>query len=876
MSEIKGVRLEVQNIDAFISDMGRARRAVEDFGNTPEPASLNSLGETTNRIGDSIESSMTRAMLKVTALIYVVRGAVDIIVDVFSHAVNSVIELGDAIDDVQDVTNLSADMAQSVVAAARISGTSVETVTSAFSILNNKIKESANSSEEAGAKTVAAQKEMFSKLSRLSQDHEQKLADIESTRTDRLKGINNQLLSAQQDLDSRMETAQATFSERSKRVDEDFQSKLLSGRQGLEQQLTHLEESHAGRTQEINLSLLSIEKELGSQREEIQQALSEKLTGLQEKAMGDIASVQEKGAKDQERIQGNLQSALTSIQEKYQNKRQSLNEKIADPSTNPILRAFFKTQLESISGLEQAETNSAKAKAQAEADAAAAETAAAVQALKDRLDQQKQLEQLHADQEIKRNQDVANSKLAGLQQQLQQENDQYNNQRIKLVDTQSQHESDLKVSYGRQKEDLNSSFNDQVTSAQNAYVKQLQSAQTAQASILAETNKRIGAETAAFAQQSVDIQAGLENMGTAATGPAGKMSDISRALQQLGIDENAFKTADFAGQLNMINDAMGRLASEGRSKEAFSILQDLTSPRMAKQLVDFFEQLQTKRDLGFTQEQIDSVKKFHQSLNELGLQVDVLFAQIITPLLPTLQELIYDFESFWKHHGPEVVKAIKDIASWLKTDLIPAMHDAGDFIFNHFLPAVDRVVITFNVQWTDAINQINKALGDIETAVAPVVTILDVGLSLAVGSISEQFTAIGSVIDGVARGFDAFKRSIEDVVNFVNNFFTGAIDGIQDALNGIHIPDILHPGSPSPFEESLRGITDAMGDLNRISLHGISFAASPAQMGAGGGNRTTNNAAATINMTFNGSTDSGQVRDATYSALVRAGFVVVK
>ena len=54
-------------------------------------------------------------------------------------------------------------------------------------------------------------------------------------------------------------------------------------------------------------------------------------------------------------------------------------------------------------------------------------------------------------------------------------------------------------------------------------------------------------------------------------------------------------------------------------------------------------------------------------------------------------------------------------------------------------------------------------------------------------------------------------------------------------LQEINLPDWLIPGSPTPFELGLRGITDAMTDLGRIGAPNLQMAL------AGAGNTTNYN-----------------------------------
>jgi TP901 family phage tail tape measure protein len=78
----------------------------------------------------------------------------------------------------------------------------------------------------------------------------------------------------------------------------------------------------------------------------------------------------------------------------------------------------------------------------------------------------------------------------------------------------------------------------------------------------------------------------------------------------------------------------------------------------------------------------------------------------------------------------------------------------------------------------------------------------------------------GFVMDQVLKWVENLTRMIEsltaamDVARGVIEWFKGA----WDTLTNIQLPDWMKPGSPTPFEMGLRGITDAMTDLARLGV----------------------------------------------------------
>ncbi len=84
--------------------------------------------------------------------------------------------------------------------------------------------------------------------------------------------------------------------------------------------------------------------------------------------------------------------------------------------------------------------------------------------------------------------------------------------------------------------------------------------------------------------------------------------------------------------------------------------------------------------------------------------------------------------------------------------------------------------------------------------------------------------------------FQAKFQEMMGIVNALQGVFNAAMSGIAAAISmviskvaelaaklmGIKIPEVLTPGSPTPFENGLRGILDAMESINNTGLGGLS------------------------------------------------------
>lgn len=94
-------------------------------------------------------------------------------------------------------------------------------------------------------------------------------------------------------------------------------------------------------------------------------------------------------------------------------------------------------------------------------------------------------------------------------------------------------------------------------------------------------------------------------------------------------------------------------------------------------------------------------------------------------------------------------------------------------------------------------------------------------------------------VKGVWEGLTGAINGIGNAISSVIGWFQKMIDKIKN----IHLPSWLTPGSPTPFEMGLRGIADAMKDVNNITA-GVNFV-------PGGLGGTTSNISNTTNKTYN-------------------------
>lgn len=186
--------------------------------------------------------------------------------------------------------------------------------------------------------------------------------------------------------------------------------------------------------------------------------------------------------------------------------------------------------------------------------------------------------------------------------------------------------------------------------------------------------------------------------------------------------------------------------------------------------------------------------------------------------------------------------ALQDLMEWLSVNLPIGLQKLSDFWSNVLQPALKKVweflTVTLMPIW--------KALGDL----------LKSFYELWLVNLKNQFTALVAVWNTVLK--PALDKLFEWLGTAVDWFgkVTGGVNGIAGAIrdvagwfdtlkgkiSNLKLPDWLTPGSPTPLELGIKGITGALMQLNRTALadfsgglSGLGGAGGPA---AGGNNVT--------------------------------------
>lgn len=156
-----------------------------------------------------------------------------------------------------------------------------------------------------------------------------------------------------------------------------------------------------------------------------------------------------------------------------------------------------------------------------------------------------------------------------------------------------------------------------------------------------------------------------------------------------------------------------------------------------------------------------------------------------------------------------ILKLIRD---WLAVNLPIAIQALTDFWTNTLLPAIQDV-------WTFIQN-------DLVPLFAALWELLKVAGTLAITALTGLWQNV--LLPALRKVWEFIQNNVVPIFNRLNTAVGGVsgavssvigwIDRMAEKLRNISLPDWLTPGSPTPFEMGLRGISAALKDLSAAQL----------------------------------------------------------
>lgn len=159
--------------------------------------------------------------------------------------------------------------------------------------------------------------------------------------------------------------------------------------------------------------------------------------------------------------------------------------------------------------------------------------------------------------------------------------------------------------------------------------------------------------------------------------------------------------------------------------------------------------------------------------------------------------------------------ALETLAGFWENTLLPAINAVWDFVQGSVIPLFQAVADLFNAVLSLALTAL---AGLWQNVLLPALTdvweFIDANLMPIFNDIRDFLAdnlgpALQAVADGALKAFYNGIAALEGIIASA----IGWIQSLIDKLNNITLPDILTPGSPTPFELGLRGINSAGREL---------------------------------------------------------------
>lgn len=282
---------------------------------------------------------------------------------------------------------------------------------------------------------------------------------------------------------------------------------------------------------------------------------------------------------------------------------------------------------------------------------------------------------------------------------------------------------------------------------------------------------------------------------------------------------------------------------------------------------DFIQNVLIPAYINYAQWMGENIPKAMQAVRDF-------WESTLQPALQAIQAFIVD----------TVIPAISDFVTWLSSNLTeafttvksfwegtlqPALQALWDFITDDVVPVIESFIgvleevanigmTAIQGAWENILKPALDALwGFIQNDVVPILEDLW-GVMEDVGAFIEATLSpiINTLVDGALAGLRGAFDNIKTALSGLKDLF----DRFKESLAGFTLPAFLTPGSPTPFENGLRGILSAMEEINRAQLpafgDALSGMRSPLPPGAvnqrgaaaGGGGVTQNNFFENLNL----------------------------
>ncbi len=178
------------------------------------------------------------------------------------------------------------------------------------------------------------------------------------------------------------------------------------------------------------------------------------------------------------------------------------------------------------------------------------------------------------------------------------------------------------------------------------------------------------------------------------------------------------------------------------------------------------------------------------------------------------------FEKIGNFLGVVFMAVINTLAAVWKDVLLPAISAVWNFVQTYLYPLFQAIGNFISAVFSVALTALAGIWENVlKPALEKVWSILYERLNPVFEAVSKFInTTLIPTIQAVAGWFsEKLKPAIDGVCNIVSRLIDW-INTLADKLRNIKLPKWMTPGSPTPWEIGLRGVSSAMKDLTRASL----------------------------------------------------------
>ncbi len=224
------------------------------------------------------------------------------------------------------------------------------------------------------------------------------------------------------------------------------------------------------------------------------------------------------------------------------------------------------------------------------------------------------------------------------------------------------------------------------------------------------------------------------------------------------------------------------------------------------------------------------IASLQPGMTDAAAAIGAVFA---TNIIPVLGELISSVLPVIM----QLLPPITDLFSLLATTLLSALAPVIEVIIGVLIEVINIIAPVIAELLPSLIGLLEPILAIIVALLPVIVSLLGVITPIITTILPPLINLIGILLGVIERlvswlvgrlqpAFDGIGRAIQGVM--------GWIQSLIDKLSSIKLPDWLTPGSPTPFELGLRGIADALEDVD-ANIGGLTVNATRPVMMAGTG-----------------------------------------